>query len=770
MTQAALELQENAVRELLYLAKQNQKDITLKAPTGSGKTRMMANFMNAMLDFNSSVVFLVSTLSKGKLATQNYESFVELANACIYPKLKPFYISSGAENSKNTEYSLDIDTNANVYVLPTNQFTKSSRIYKERALLRFLQNTKESGKTIILIRDEAHITTNKLENELQEYFTQILHFSATPKDDKFDVEIKEREAEEAGLIKKVEWCGDSAKGLEEELGEALGEFKNLQGVYRRKGINPCCIIQISNENKAEQELTIITKAVEQAGLKWVCFVEKESGYSTNSALAKRKNKALWQREVKENTSFIDVVIFKMVITEGYDIPRACMLYQVRNSQSRQLDKQVIGRVRRNPALGYFEKLDSNTQEVFSRAFVYGVRGEDSKRREVRLKGGEGVYGSLLEASSNEIIREFQPFCVSVYNEVGLGEIDIESCLDSSSEWGGRSIFQAFREIDKSAEKVREKYGEYVRDFNDFCAFSANLEAIKKQVSAVVNDYERHLEVVEVGLRENVYSFYNESAFRFFAESWIWGSENDEVCLDSEAEIEWANILKKLAKECAKSIEINGDRIYLFGKNFIEKSNVKYEYYDTRKRVSYPDFIFKDKCDRVHIFEVKSVNKSRGQMIESDEYREKIERLKVAYIEASKKIGARLQKGPFGVESSGRVRADSNGGDLGVLSRVDSKDTSGVTSGDSRAFSGRDSKLESCDGFNASGGEVSEDFLESSGDSSGGKIAGYIFYIPIKRGDEWDIWCCENGRVLYENGAMNKAMFEKHLKQTSSAKP
>ena len=36
----------------------------------------------------------------------------------------------------------------------------------------------------------------------------------------------------------------------------------------------------------------------------------------------------------------------MVITEG-DIPRACMLYQVRDSKSKQMDEQVVGRVRRN---------------------------------------------------------------------------------------------------------------------------------------------------------------------------------------------------------------------------------------------------------------------------------------------------------------------------------------------------------------------------------------------------------------------------------------
>lgn len=680
MTQAALELQENAVQSLLYLAKQNQKDITLKAPTGSGKTRMMANFMNAMLEQDSNVIFLVSTLSKGKLAMQNYESFVELANACIYPKLKPFYISSGAENSKNTEYSLDIDTSANVYVLPTNQFTKSSRIYKERALLKFLQNIKESGKKIILIRDEAHIATNKLENELQEYFSQILHFSATPKNDTFDVEIKESEAVEAGLIKSVEWCGDSERDLQEDLIEALEKFKELKKVYAKQGINPCFIVQISNEGKAENELEIIKKVVEERGLKWVCFVEKEKEYETNTRLDKVKNKALWQKYVKENGSFIDVVIFKMVITEGFDMPRACMLYQVRDSKSSSLDMQVIGRVRRNPMLKEFERLDSKTQEVFSKAYIYGIQPKENGKKKVWLKGEKQIYDekSLYKEQANEIIKEFRPFYATMYKEVPKEHIDIESCITPLQEYEfKKSIFQAYREIQKCDDKVREKYAEYVKEFEHFYSFSVSLDAIKNKVKSVVENYDEYLESKCVEIREDVYSFYEESEFSIGSESWIWGSDNDEFGLDSKAEKEWCAILKSLAKTCAKSIEINGDKIYLFGKNFIDKSNIKYEYYDERKRVSYPDFIFKDRGDRIHIFEVKSVNASKSQSIEKEAYTQKIQRLKQAYLSAS-------------------------------------------------------------------------------------KITSYIFYLPVKVGQDWQIWCAKNGQTLQEN--MNKAMFEAKIKE------
>lgn len=94
-------------------------------------------------------------------------------------------------------------------------------------------------------------------------------------------------------------------------------------------------------------------------------------------------------------------------------------------------------------------------------------------------------------------------------------------------------------------------------------------------------------------------------------------------------------------------------------------------------MSYPDFIFKDRGDRIHIFEVKSVNVSKSQSIEKEAYKQKIQRLKQAYLSAS-------------------------------------------------------------------------------------KITSYIFYLPVKVGQDWQVWCAKNGQTLQEN--MNKAMFEEMMKK------
>ncbi len=94
-------------------------------------------------------------------------------------------------------------------------------------------------------------------------------------------------------------------------------------------------------------------------------------------------------------------------------------------------------------------------------------------------------------------------------------------------------------------------------------------------------------------------------------------------------------------------------------------------------MSYLDFIFKDSGGRIHIFEVKSVNVSKSQAIEEKVYKQKTQRLKQAYLSAS-------------------------------------------------------------------------------------KITGYIFYLPVKVGQDWQIWCAKNGQTLHEN--MNRVMFEEMIKK------
>ena len=100
MLQEAIDIQQNAIAELSRKVG-SKRELTFRAPTGSGKTRMMADFINRTLQTDSSIVFLVSTLSKGGLAEQNFTVFKELADTNIFPNINPYLISSEAAGEED---------------------------------------------------------------------------------------------------------------------------------------------------------------------------------------------------------------------------------------------------------------------------------------------------------------------------------------------------------------------------------------------------------------------------------------------------------------------------------------------------------------------------------------------------------------------------------------------------------------------------------------------------------------------------------------------
>jgi type III restriction enzyme len=71
----ALKLQERTINEVIKQLSYKD-EVTLKAPTGSGKTVMIAQIMNRLLETNANLVFIVTTLAKSELGVQNHETFV----------------------------------------------------------------------------------------------------------------------------------------------------------------------------------------------------------------------------------------------------------------------------------------------------------------------------------------------------------------------------------------------------------------------------------------------------------------------------------------------------------------------------------------------------------------------------------------------------------------------------------------------------------------------------------------------------------------------
>lgn len=637
-------------------------EIVFKAPTGAGKTFIMARVMDELLHSDDSIVFIVSSLSKAGLAQQNYDKFCEYLDLGLINDIKPYLISSESSG----ENSIYIPSHENVYVLPRDLYKDDSKLKKQQALKKFLFEIEDQNRKIYLIKDECHIATNNLDT-LKSHFLKVINVSATPKkQQKVTVEISEKDVMSASIIKRVKYHSKEQYSDNDfavnsiqykELLKALDNFKVLKNEYLKvSNINPCLIIQISNKVLGEEQFKVIEHALslsDYKDLKWVSYATDSKLCKTNDQLIKAAP-SKWEKYAKPNDSTIDIIIFKMAITEGWDIPRANMLFQIRDSKSSQLDAQVLGRVRRNPRLMDFEKItDTKVKDLFTIAHVWGIKEKDEVNTliDVRLKGKE----PLGEYVKNEIQEELKVKITKLANLNHIrSKFDIEEFLENKENIQPcKSIFELHRALEKTSIKVKDEcykymlsyYGnEYSRYFN----FVNNLDEIKSKIKTMYMSDTSSIEVVkkpnnnedlEVSLPYNSL-YYKNNKFVLTGLKGVWESDSDlsEFSFDSDSEKIWLYKLVNDFDSCIKRIYVEDSKdVLLIGKNYLQNSEIKYEYYADGSHFSYPDFILKDKNNRVFLFEVKSVNISNSKSFNSEEYLDKVRILKDLYFKVSSKV-------------------------------------------------------------------------------------------------------------------------------------
>lgn len=649
-------LQERAISELVQSLSEKD-DVVFKAPTGSGKTFIMARVMDEVISKDDNVVFIVSSLSKANLAQQNYDKFNEYLELGLVQHLNPHLISS----ETSCESALYIPSVNNVYVLPQALYKAKSKLKGQQAFLKLLLEIKNHGRVLYLIKDESHVATNNLD-ELKSFFTKIINISATPKK-KPDVEISEQDAVNACLIKRVQYCSSADYGDDDfsvdslqykELLKALDYLKECKKDYLEKSnINPCLIIQISNKDLGEKQFNVIERALglsEYKDLKWVGYAKDPKVCQTNDQMIKTSPQK-WEKYCKPNDSTIDVIIFKMAITEGWDIPRANMLFQIRDSKSKQLDVQVLGRVRRNPRIMDFEKItDEKERRLFTTAYVWGIKDNSSEQKSVDVT----LKGSVPDGNriKNEIQEEIK---VKITKLADLNDtqsnFDIDTFLkEKQAPESCKSIFELYNELTKSSNRIqveckRYMLSSYDDEYSKYFVFVNNLSEIKSKVKTILSSDSSSIEVVknslgkdlEVSLPYNSLYFQNKKySLQDVKGVWNNGSDMREFTFDSDSEKKW--LYKMLQDFSIKKISLDEEKdILLVGKNYLQNSEIKYEYYSDGSHFSYPDFVLKDKYDRIFLFEVKSMNISSSLQIDTKVYQEKVEILKDLYSKVSSKV-------------------------------------------------------------------------------------------------------------------------------------
>ncbi|MBQ6280406.1 MAG: DEAD/DEAH box helicase family protein [Mycoplasma sp.] len=614
MLQSVIDLQERAINDVISWM-QVKDEVTFKAPTGSGKTYMMFKIMERLLEKDKNLVFIISSLSKSDLAYQNHEKFVEFSNNKSL--VIPYYI----DVEITFEESLYIPLSYNAYSLGRDKYKTGTKLM-QGAFLSFIDETKRANKKIILIRDECHQATRRLD-ELKEKgnFWKILNLSATPNVTQITCEISNKEAIDANLIKKIE-SSDS-----EDIHEPLNKLREIKEEYNNGlHINPCLIIQISNKENGQMEFEKIKKILndEYVDFQWMYITGDTKNNETNSDIAKLPLKE-WKTEAKYSKT-LDVIIFKMMITEGWDIPRACMLFQVRDSKSKQMDEQVIGRIRRNPILENWEDYNDkpNLQELATTCWVWGIIPESLRRfKKVNVFNERNFKVKTTTLNSLKTKADFN-LSNWMSKQNNKDRISLLNIFDLHNKWS------------KVMQDTKEMCFKYIKNVDDWYNVSINIEQINKLNDSYTSNYEKSMVIGKETAfpLDSYYEFIDNPKNKTSIRKWVWnqidkeGEYDQTYSFDSEAEKEFADILFQICD--ADNVELK-----TWGKNFYTNSNIKFEYCLHDIHSSFPDFILKDKFNRIHIFEVKSVNMRNGSAINQQEYNEKIREIQKCYLHSSK---------------------------------------------------------------------------------------------------------------------------------------
>ena len=284
----------------------------------------------------------------------------------------------------------------------------------------------------------------------------------------------------------------------------------------------------------------------------------------------------------------------------------------------------MGRVRRNPRLLDFESLPEEAQSLASTAWIWGIKPKDaSLPKQVSLFKDYGIENEIKVTPTKLEVK-------SISSKINVPEI----LKNKKPKLTGENIFEMYRTLQLCDNEIQELCYNYADKYEKWRIFVENISEIKKKYHSYITDYDKSMTVCEEASFPYG-SCYNDTRNTLTLDDWVWyrkegASTSDEFSFDSEAEKKWAEVLKDIRANNIKQTELLNDNKYLWGKNFPLNSEIKFEYFSDGIHTSYPDFVMKDKKCRIHIFEVKSVNKSSAMNINADEYEAKVRSIKECY--------------------------------------------------------------------------------------------------------------------------------------------
>lgn len=359
--------------------------LVFKAPTGAGKTIVMAEFLRCLDDnyqFHEDKAYIWVSFGGDESYNQSKNKLYHYFNEGTDMNLKDINNLSEGKLYKNNIFFINWSK-----IKGTDKESKKLRKsggvgYGGDAVFDdFIKKTRNE-RDIVLIIDEAHTETDThLANEVVDLIDPriILKITATPKDlpNVSDVSQKKTGFVEAlesdviasGLIKEkiiIQTEEDIKKLEDKKLSEdeimlelAFNKRIELKKHYRKLGldINPIVLIQLPSDFKEKEEV--------QANLKdLVLSYLKQKGVKENEIAIWLSNEKKNLEQIEENDNKVNFMIFKVAPATGWDCPRADILVMFREITSPTFHTQIIGRIKRMPEAHHYKI------EELNKAYIY----------------------------------------------------------------------------------------------------------------------------------------------------------------------------------------------------------------------------------------------------------------------------------------------------------------------------------------------------------------------------------------------------------------
>ena len=374
------DFQEKAVIKLLDIVtdSRSKQTITVKSPTGSGKTIILIDFVEEYLTkINSRTAFIWLCPGKGDLEEQSRQKMRKFA-----PHRHTQNLFDSLQNGFEAESTTFIN-----WELVTKKGNTSIRDSERKNLFDRIADAHRAGIEFIVIIDEEHSNNTAKAKTIIDAFSakNIIRVSATAIENKrYEYfEIDEVDVIGEGVITKALYVNEGlADGMEVAddydclLDLADSKRKDIAARYKElgKAIRPLVLIQFPNGQP--ETIRAVEKKLESMG------------YTYDNGMV-----SIWMSEDKrdlpdnltENDATPVFLLMKQAISTGWDCPRAKILVKLREGMSESFEIQTIGRIRRMPEAKHYEDdlLDFCYVYTFDEKYKAGLMSSIDKAYETR---------------------------------------------------------------------------------------------------------------------------------------------------------------------------------------------------------------------------------------------------------------------------------------------------------------------------------------------------------------------------------------------------